>query len=65
VVPNDPSDIAWGIISATEDPKKRIELGKNGRKRALELFSWETAAKTTIERYSELVKTKKPKDYTS
>jgi len=63
--PNDPSDIAWGIISATEDPKKRIELGQNGRKRALELFTWETAAKTTIERYSELVKTKKPKDYTT
>ncbi len=63
--PNDPSDIAWGIISATEDPKKRIELGQNGRKRALELFTWETAAKTTIERYSELVKTKKPKDYTA
>ncbi|MCJ7614584.1 glycosyltransferase family 1 protein, partial [Candidatus Bathyarchaeota archaeon] len=63
--PNDPSDIAWGIISATEDPKKRIELGQNGRKRALELFSWETAAKSTIEQYSELIKTKKSKDSTA
>jgi len=60
--PSDPSDIAWGIICATEDPKKRIQLGQNGRKRVLELFSWEAAAKSTIELYSELVKPKKPRD---
>ena len=58
--PNDPSDIAWGIISAIEDPEKRIKLGRNGRKRVLEMFSWDAAAKSTIERYSELIKTKKP-----
>ncbi|HUS89151.1 MAG TPA: glycosyltransferase family 4 protein, partial [Desulfosporosinus sp.] len=62
VNPSDPSDIAWGIICATEDPKKRIQLGQNGRKRVLELFSWDAAAKSTIERYSELLKPKKPKD---
>ena len=60
--PNDPSDIAWGIVSAIEDGDKRIQLGRNGRKRVLELFSWEAAAKSTIERYSELVTQKKVED---
>ena len=33
--PNNPSDIAWGIMSALESPEKRKWLGKNGRKRVL------------------------------
>jgi glycogen(starch) synthase len=57
--PNDPMDIAWGITSAIEDPEKRIMFGRNGRKRVLELFSWDAAAKSTIDRYSELLKSKK------
>jgi glycogen(starch) synthase len=57
--PNDPADIAWGIISATKDPQKRIQFGRNGRKRVLELFSWDIAAKTTLNRYSELLKINK------
>ena len=52
--PNDPSDIAWGIVSAIQDPNRRIQLGKNGRKRVLDLFSWEEAAKSTIDRYLEM-----------
>jgi glycosyltransferase involved in cell wall biosynthesis len=60
--PNDPSDIAWGIVSAIEDSDRRIKLGRNGRKRVLELFSWNQAAKSTIERYSELLKSKKVED---
>jgi glycosyltransferase involved in cell wall biosynthesis len=58
--PNDPSDIAWGIISAIEDPVKMYEYGRNGRNRVLEHFTWDTAAKTTLERYIELVNSKKP-----
>ncbi|PVX27561.1 MAG: glycosyltransferase family 1 protein [Candidatus Bathyarchaeum sp.] len=53
--PNDPEDIAWGVISAISDPQKRIQYGRNGRKRVLELFSWDEAAKSTLERYAELV----------
>ena len=56
--PNDPSDIAWGIISSIEDPEKKIRLGQNGRKRVLDLFSWDVAAKSTLQRYSELLKPK-------
>lgn len=58
--PNDPTDIAWGITSAILDPSKRIQYGRNGRKRVVELFTWDEAAKTTIQRYSELLKLKKP-----
>ncbi|MDX1814036.1 MAG: glycosyltransferase family 4 protein [Candidatus Bathyarchaeia archaeon] len=53
--PNDPEDIAWGVISAISDPEKRIQYGHSGRKRVIELFSWDEAAKSTLERYSELV----------
>jgi glycogen(starch) synthase len=59
--PNDPADIAWGIVSAIENPEKGIQLGRNGRKRVLEFFSWDAAAKSTIDRYSEVV-SKKAKD---
>jgi len=38
VNPNDPTDIAWGIISALQDPQKRQLLGQNGRKRVLKEF---------------------------
>ncbi|MCW4016992.1 MAG: glycosyltransferase family 4 protein [Candidatus Bathyarchaeota archaeon] len=60
--PNDPSDIAWGIVSAIEDPEKRIQFGRNGRNRVIELFSWDAAAKSTIDRYTELLTPKKTHD---
>jgi glycosyltransferase involved in cell wall biosynthesis len=60
--PNDPSDIAWGIVSAIEDPKKRAHFGRNGRKRVIDLFSWDAAAKSTIDRYTEVLKQKESKD---
>jgi glycogen(starch) synthase len=60
--PNDPTDIAWGIISAIKEPEKMVQLGRNGRKRVLEHFTWDAAAKSTIQSYSELLKTKKEQD---
>jgi glycosyltransferase involved in cell wall biosynthesis len=57
--PNDPADIAWGIISALEDPEKKVQFGSNGRKRVLEEFTWDAAAKSTIQSYSELLLSKK------
>ncbi|MFQ6063931.1 MAG: glycosyltransferase family 4 protein [Candidatus Bathyarchaeia archaeon] len=58
VNPNDPADIAWGITNAIKDPQKRIELGKNGRKRVLEEFTWDTAAERTIRLYEQLLESK-------
>ena len=54
--PNNPSDIAWGINSALESPEKRKWLGKNGRQRVLEEFTWDKIAEKTIELYQQIIK---------
>jgi glycosyltransferase involved in cell wall biosynthesis len=54
--PNNPADIAWGINSALESPEKRKWLGKNGRKRVLEEFTWDKIAEKTIELYEQILK---------
>jgi len=56
VDPNNPSDIAWGIISALEDPERMKLLGKNGRKRVLAEFTWSKIAEKTVELYEKLLK---------
>ena len=55
VNPNDPKDIAWGIVNAIKDPAKKEQLGKNGRKRVLENFTWDIIAKKTIKLYEEVI----------
>ncbi len=54
--PNNPTDIAWGVVSALENPEKRVWLGKNGRKRVLAEFTWTRIAEKTIELYQKIVK---------
>jgi len=61
VNPNDPTDIAWGIVSAVQDPQHRLQLGQNGRKRVLQEFTWDIIAKKTIQLYNELLESQKPK----
>lgn len=61
VNPNDPTDIAWGIINSLQDPQKRQQLGENGRKRVLKEFSWDEIAKKTIQNYNDLLEPQKPK----
>lgn len=58
VNPSDPADIAWGIITAVQDPQKKVQLGQNGRRRVLQEFSWDIAAKRTAQLYSELLESK-------
>ena len=53
--PYDPKDIAWGIVNSIKDPAEKERLGKNGRKRVLENFTWNIVAKKTIELYEEVV----------
>jgi glycogen(starch) synthase len=55
--PNNPSDIAWGIMNALENSGKREWLGKNGRKRVLNEFTWNKIAEKTVELYKKAVKT--------
>ncbi|MEM2912253.1 MAG: glycosyltransferase family 4 protein [Candidatus Bathyarchaeia archaeon] len=54
--PNEPKDIAWGIINAIQDPKRKEQLGKNGRKRVLQEFTWDVIAKKTIELYEKVIR---------
>jgi glycosyltransferase involved in cell wall biosynthesis len=61
VNPNDPIDIAWGIINSVQDPQRKLQLGQNGRKRVLQEFTWDEIAKKTLKLYNELLESKKPK----
>ena len=54
--PFDPSDIAWGIKQILSLNDKGVQMGRNGRMRAIELFSWDAVAKRTIDIYKEFVK---------
>jgi glycogen(starch) synthase len=54
--PNNPSDIAWGIISSLEKPERKKWLGKNGRKRVLSEFTWNKIAEKTVQLYEEVSK---------
>ncbi len=56
VDPNNPSDIAWGVMNALESPEKRRWLGKNGRKRVLQEFTWSRIAEKTLELYKQVLK---------
>jgi glycogen(starch) synthase len=61
VNPNDPTDIAWGIINSLQDSQRKFLLGQNGRKRVLQEFTWDAIAEKTSQLYSELLELKKPK----
>jgi glycosyltransferase involved in cell wall biosynthesis len=54
--PGNPTDIAWGITSALENPEKKRWLGKNGRRRVLEEFTWDKIAEKTLRLYEQLEK---------
>ncbi len=60
--PNDPADIAWGIVNAVQNPQKKAQFGQNGRKRVLKKFSWNSAAERTVQVYKDLVESRNPKD---
>jgi len=55
VNPEDPSDIAWGIINAVQDRQRKEWLGQNGRKIVLQKFNWDAVAKRTVELYKQLL----------
>ena len=59
VNPNEPVDIAWGIVSCLQSQDRKHELGKNGRKRVLAEFTWEAIAKKTLATYQKMLNQKK------
>ncbi len=54
--PINPTDIAWGITSALENADRRKWLGKNGRRRVLNEFTWDIIAERTLALYEKIVK---------
>ena len=56
VNPSNPTDIAWGIVSALENPERIKWLGKNGRRRVLNDFTWDKIAGKTIALYEKIIK---------
>jgi glycosyltransferase involved in cell wall biosynthesis len=52
---DDPMDIAWGIKEVLKDPQRARTWGENGRKRALEYFTWKKVAEQTLEVYESLL----------
>mgnify|MGYP001107467292 CR=1 FL=1 len=54
--PNNPADIAWGITSALESSEKIKWLGKNGRRRVLDEFTWDKIAERTAGLYEQIMK---------
>ncbi len=60
VNPREPTDIAWGIINAVQNPERKAWYGKNARRRILQDFSWDVIAKRTTELYTEVLESKNP-----
>jgi glycosyltransferase involved in cell wall biosynthesis len=56
-----PNDIAWGIKEVLKDMDRARKWGKNGRKRVLKEFTWDVAAKRTLEVYEETMNRKNGK----
>ncbi|MEM4238976.1 MAG: glycosyltransferase family 4 protein, partial [Nitrososphaerota archaeon] len=52
---SNPLDIAWGIKEVLRYPDRAKLMGKNGRQRVLDEFTWEKAARRTLEIYSQLL----------
>ena len=50
----DPADIAWGVKEVLKDPQRAKEWGQNGRKRAIQFFTWKEVAEQTIQIYKSI-----------
>jgi glycogen synthase len=53
--PYDPQDIAKFVVDILKHPGLAGTMGKNGRNRVLEQFTWEIASENTLRVYEELV----------
>ena len=56
VEPQNPAALKDGIMKLLKNKKLREQMGKNGRKRAVENFSWQVAAKNTLDVYKYAIK---------
>jgi len=51
----DPNDIAWAVSTILSDPALAQQMGTNGRKRVLQMFTWEEVTKSLVKNYAELL----------
>ena len=49
------ADLAAAIRAVLEDPSRAAELGRAGRRRAVDHFSWTAIAERTVEVYRQVV----------
>jgi len=56
VPPQDPVAMKDAVMKLLKNKKMREKMGKNGRKWAVENFSWPVAAKNTLEVYKDVIK---------
>ncbi len=55
VTPGDVGELERAIAAMLDDPERRLRLGKAGRQRVLERFSWHAVAVATAAAYEEVV----------
>ena len=55
VTPGDVGELARTIAELLDDPERRARMGKAGRVRAQELFSWQAVAKATAAAYEHVI----------
>ena len=56
VPPQDPKALKDAVMKLLKNKKLRDKMGKNGRKWAVENFSWPVAAKNTLDVYKKVIK---------
>ena len=55
VTPGDVGELARTIADLLDDPERRARMGRAGRERAQELFSWEAVARATASAYERVI----------
>ncbi|MBI2704849.1 MAG: glycosyltransferase family 4 protein [Actinobacteria bacterium] len=60
VPPGDPAALAVGMGRVLDDPELGRRLGRAGRERVLERFTWRRCAAATVERYHEVIERTSP-----
>lgn len=55
VAPGDVGELATAIADLLDDPERRARMGRAGRARAQELFSWRAVAKATSAAYERVI----------
>ena len=51
---NDPQQLAYSLLKLLEDDALRESMGRAGRKRAMDNYTWDKVAKTMLMRYQKL-----------